>query len=283
VIAILFCADPLAPRRVDDHFAEQAELVRSLGGTVALIDHDAVQSGRIDDAVRRVPRDIGRVWYRGWMVSSDAYQNLTTALASRGVEPATSADAYRTAHEFPGSYATFAEVTPPGEWTVETDDVAGVLGRLALGPGPAIVKDFVKSHKHEWDEACFIPSLADLPAATRVVSRFLELQGDDLAGGLVLRGFEEFTGPQARVWWVDSEPVLVTAHPDTPDAIVTPELDHIAPCVRALDCRFITTDVARRADGVWRVIEVGDGQVSDLPAGVDATVLFQTLLAALAG
>jgi len=26
VIAILFCADPLAPGRVDDHFAEQAEL-----------------------------------------------------------------------------------------------------------------------------------------------------------------------------------------------------------------------------------------------------------------
>lgn len=29
--------------------------------------------------------------------------------------------------------------------------------REKLGPGPYIVKDYVKSRKHEWDEACYIP------------------------------------------------------------------------------------------------------------------------------
>jgi len=42
-------------------------------------------------------------------------------------------------------------------------DVAGLAARL--GSGPAIVKDYVKSRKHEWDEACFIPDLADLAHA----------------------------------------------------------------------------------------------------------------------
>jgi hypothetical protein len=44
---------------------------------------------------------------------------------------------------------------------------------------------FVKSRKHEWTDACFIPSAADRSAVERVVNRFLELQGEELAGGLV--------------------------------------------------------------------------------------------------
>ncbi|WP_420341028.1 ATP-grasp domain-containing protein [Streptomyces xinghaiensis] len=34
-----------------------------------------------------------------------------------------------------------------------------------------------------------------------------------------------------------------------------------------LGCRFVSTDPALRSDGVPRVVEAGDGQVSDLPPG----------------
>ncbi len=51
--------------------------------------------------------------------------------------------------------------------------------------------DIVKSRKHEWDEACFIPAADDKSAVEQVVSRFVELQGDDLAGGLAFREFVE--------------------------------------------------------------------------------------------
>lgn len=97
------------------------------------------------------------------------------------------------------------------------------------------MKDFVKSRKHDWHEACYVPELADGEQLASVVGRFMELQGAHLSGGLVLRSFEPFVaGGEARVWWVD---------------------------------------------GVWRVVEVGDGQVSGLPAGSEAAGLF----AALAG
>ena len=33
---------------------------------------------------------------------------------------------------------------------------------------------------------------------------------------------------------------------------------------------FITVDLVRRSDGAWRVVEVGDGQVSDRPATATA-------------
>jgi ATP-grasp domain, R2K clade family 3 len=98
------------------------------------------------------------------------------------------------------------------------------------------------------------------------------LRDDDFTGGFVLRRFEEFTGAEVRTWWVDGVCRLVGAHPDTPDAKPPAAFDPaaVAPLVAALRLPFVTVDLVRRADGVWRVIEVGDGQVSDRPATITA-------------
>jgi hypothetical protein len=278
-VTILMCADPLNPRRVDEHFAREAEAVRALGGSVALLDHDVLQRGDAGLAVHRVPRDLGTVWYRGWMTTTVQYAALASALGGRKVTMAVPPDGYQKAHELPGWYDTFAGVTPASVWLPMAPGAAPDETRLArlvrpLPKGPAIVKDYVKSRKHEWDEACFVPDVTDTGRLHAVVSRFVELQGDDLAGGVVIREFEPYESGEARVWWVDGEPVLVGPHPDTPDRHLRPSTASIAPCVRSLGCRFITTDLARRADGAWRVIEVGDGQVSDLPAGAEPADLY---------
>jgi len=225
------------------------------------------------------------------MIPSDLYAALARALDLRGAGLVVGPEQYRTAHELPGWYPSFTEVTPASVWS---DGVAGqvledhALASLAGGlrPGPGIVKDYVKSRKHEWDEACFIPDLSDAEATARVVRRFVELQGEFLAGGIVLREFESFVTPESeaaevRVWWLDGQAQLVTAHPDsTHRSGLVPELGRIEAVVRRLSCRFVTTDVALRVDGVWRVVEVGDGQVSDLHVSIDPGDLVGLLLAA---
>lgn len=100
-----------------------------------------------------------------------------------------------------------------------------------------------------------------------------------------MRAFEDFTSSggateQARVWWLDGAPVQTTAHPDTPQVAPEPDLTGIGDAVAALGCRFVTTDLARRSDGAWRVIEVGDGQVSDFPQGTNVAPLITALTAA---
>jgi hypothetical protein len=292
---VLFCGSPLDLRRVDEHFAAEAAAVRALGGTVARFDHDALLRGTADAAVARVPRDLEPAWYRGWMIPADGYRDLSRALAARGAGLLVPPDAYRRAHELPGWYGTFAGVTPRSVWMParpgripSVDEVAALVAPLGRGPAgvqDAVVKDFVKSRKHEWDEACYVPDLADVPAVYRVVRRFVELQDDALAGGIVVRAFEPFvtSGPdagEARVWWLDGEPVVTGPHPDTPDRLPRPDLTRIRPLVARLGCRFVTTDVALRTDGAWRVVEVGDGQVSDLPRTLDPGVLAGALLAA---
>ncbi|MFI2366583.1 ATP-grasp domain-containing protein [Promicromonospora sp. NPDC019610] len=293
---LLVPSDPLAPRAPDEHFAREVEAARGGGLTVAVVDHDAVVAGELPAAVRQVPAsDVARTaWYRGWMICSSAYARLGSALEARGVRLLTSPAAYAAAHELPGWYDAFAGSTPASVWspwepgrTPTPADVGPLLE--TLGGGPGVVKDYVKSRKHEWDEACYVPDLADINTATRVVARMVELQGDGLAGGIVVRAFEPFVtdggrAQEVRVWWVLGAPALVTPHPDAPagsDADVPAGvLDAVGRNVAALGAPFVTTDLALRADGVWRVIEVGDGQVSDLPGGQDPAPLLRALAAA---
>ncbi|MFE6186668.1 ATP-grasp domain-containing protein [Streptomyces sp. NPDC056465] len=281
----LFCQDPLRPRHPDPHFAREAAAARRAGGRIVLVDHDALLAGDAESAVGRAGRDPGPYWYRGWMIPSARYDGLEHALLARGCSLLTNAAAYRTAHELPGWYKTFAALTPRSVWQAlpagsappEPALRAGLAS--ALGSGPCIVKDYVKSRKHEWHEACFVPQAEDAGRLAEVVGRFTELQGDFLAGGLVLRAYERFVpGGEARVWWVDGEAVRVTAHPDTPGLVPEPALDAVGEAVRTLGCRWVTTDMALREDGVWRVVEVGDGQVSGLPEGDDGEDLFAALL-----
>ncbi|GAB3678521.1 ATP-grasp domain-containing protein [Actinocorallia lasiicapitis] len=278
-LTVLFCGDPLDPRRVDEHFAREADTVRATGGTPVLLDHDLLQHGETAEAVKRVPRSLGPVWYRGWMVTSAEYHDLSKALAARGTPLMTPPDGYQRAHELPGWYDTFAGLTPKSSWLPlnphELPSAAALRAAAELlPPGPGLIKDYVKSRKHEWHEACYIPELRDADALAASVARMIELQGAFLAGGLVLRQFEPLGAAECRVWWVDGEPVLVGPHPDAPDDVPDPELEHVRPAVRSLGCRFVTTDLARRADGRWRVVEVGDGQVSELAAGADVGDLY---------
>ncbi|RPK81584.1 ATP-grasp domain-containing protein [Streptomyces sp. ADI98-10] len=283
----LFCADPLRISRPDPQFSDEVAAARAAGGRIALLDHDALLAGDAAGAVARVARDSGPYWYRGWMIPSGRYAELEAALGARGCALLTGAAGYRRAHELPGWYDEFDGLTPRSVWCATapgaSPPTAGELAGLAapLGPGPGIVKDFVKSRKHEWHEACYVPELAAREQLAAVVSRFVELQGSFLSGGLVLRVFEPFVaGGEARVWWVDGDAVLVTAHPDTPGQVSAPELLSLRAAVGRLGLRWVTTDLALRQDGVWRVVEVGDGQVSGLPAGAEAGGLFAALAAA---
>lgn len=282
-VGLLLCADPLRPTRPDPAFAAEAALVRSPGTRPALLDHDALLAGDTAGALARVGRDSGTYWYRGWMIPAERYTALERGLRERGCALLTDARAYRRAHELPGWYEAFARLTPRSVWRAcppGEPPTADELTRLAapLGDGPAVVKDYVKSRKHEWHEACYVPELTDRARLAATVGRLFALQEESLTGGVVLRTYEPFVpGGEARVWWLDGDPVLVTAHPDTPGRAPVPELAAVRAAVGSLGCRFVTTDMALREDGVWRVVEVGDGQVSGLPAGADATELFAAL------
>ncbi|WP_345074258.1 ATP-grasp domain-containing protein [Phytohabitans flavus] len=217
----------------------------------------------------------GEAVYRGWMLAADRYRAFAAALAARGVVLRTSPAQYRQAHELPGWYGALAEVTPRSVWTVGAERSAFEEASARLGGGPAVLRDYTKSMKHYWDEAMYIPDTADRDIAWAVAARFRELREDDFAGGFVLRRYEELTGPEVRTWWVAGECRFVGPHPDAPDTAAPSDVDlsGVVPAVAALGLPFVTVDLARRSDGAWRVVELGDGQVSDRPPALSAGAL----------
>ncbi|HEU5473741.1 MAG TPA: ATP-grasp domain-containing protein [Actinophytocola sp.] len=267
---LLVPADVLNPRRVDGHFAAEAEAARAAGLRVTVVDHDAL--GRPGGAGRGVERVTGGgpAMYRGWMLRSEQYAAFAEALRERDVTLRTSAEQYARAHELPGWYPALSAVTPRSVWTVGAGRDAFERACRQLGSGPAVLRDHVKSMKHYWAEAAFIPDLGDPDAAWAVASRFRLLRDEDMVGGFVLRRFERFVSAEVRTWWVDGVCRLVGPHPDTPQdmPVAEPNLDAIGPLIGGLGLPFVTADVVLSADGVWRLVELGDGQVSDRPGTI---------------
>jgi len=275
---LLVPSNPLNGRKPDEYFAAEAAGAEALGWAVGLLDHDALCSGESSRSVRRVEGPHDDCVYRGWMVRSEQYATLFGALTDKGVQLRTPPEAYRAAHELPGWYSFFEAHTATSVW-LDHDGTDGLVDAVeALPPGPGVVKDWVKSMKHYWAEAAFVPDVTDTSALLRVARRFLELREDDLVGGVVVRSFEAYERGEARSWWVGGNCALVSAHPDTPDAVpqdVDPS--YLGDAVAALGSPFATVDLARTPAGPWRVVEVGDGQVSDRPASLAPELLLSVL------
>lgn len=269
---------------VDETFAKEALHVLMSGKhTVTLFDSLALTEGTSRRLFKAVTPHAGArdAVYRGWMLTVEEYSLLEETLRDNDITMKTSAKQYEKAHHLPGWYADFEALTPKTYlWNLFGDesleDFCSELPEQAY-----VVKDYVKSRKHEWDTACFAPSVEALPA---VVNEFVRLQTEDdsFVGEVVVREFERFNGAagEARVWWVDGEFVVSLPHPDNPDqlpAIDKDFLETVQVSVKKLGCPFVVTDITSTVDGGWRVIEVGDAQVSGLPKGFTGHSLWQAL------
>lgn len=301
---VVFCSDPMAPRHPDPDYVREHDAATACGLESALVDFEAlVNDGDAARAVRWVPvnaRPRAAV-YRGWMLTPSRYAELYRALIDRGVALVNDPAAYRHCHWLPESYEVIRGHTPATVWVPGSaaelgermDEIAAAV-RAALGDGPAVVKDYVKSQKHYWAEACFIASVADAGAVRRVALRFLELQGEDLSGGLVFRAFVDLEqvgrhpvsgmplGREFRTFYADGRPVWSSRYWGEAEYEKAAFPSELAPVARSVRSRFFTMDIARTAGQKWMVVELGDGQVSGLPDGADAREFYERLKGAWA-
>ena len=298
---IIFSGDPFQPKQPEEAYAREAAACDALGILWSPLNFEAiVYENDWEQAVRRVLPVVGKeaAVYRGWMLTPTQYGGLFGALAARGLRLINSPAEYEHCHYLPRWYESLKDDTPRSIWTEAGEDLfsedlspAHLTDRLRVfGPAPLIVKDWVKSRKHEWHEACFIPSAADAEAAGRVTRRFLELQGDDLNVGLVFREFAALE-PLAthsrsgmpltrehRLFFLDGDLLLSSRCWDEGDyPEEAPPLDHFQTLARKIGSRFFTMDVAKKMDGGWLVVELGDAQVAELSVSADPEAFYAGL------
>ena len=293
----LYPQHPLDAKVVDESYETEYKTVKKQGFDVGLVDIDAlIMENDAKQTVKKVLKqeEETTALYRGWMLTSEQYTLLYRALQEKNVVLLNNPAEYEHCHHLPSSYELIQEHTPKSVWIsqdVITESLEEVLEDLqSFGDAPLIVKDYVKSRKHEWEEACYIPRASNTEQAKRVISTFLERQGSSLTGGIVLREFVSFekigNHPKSgmpltnehRLFFFNKEPVLVSTYWEEVSYESSPiPLDFYQEIARSIESNFFTMDIAKREDGEWMIVELGDGQVAGLPSESVAERFYQNI------
>jgi hypothetical protein len=226
-------------------FVDQADALRSRGHATATVSDEVIAG------LRPLGQSfVGEtVIYRGWMLNARDYRALHNAITRAGGQPLTSPAEHLAAHHLPNWYPLICELTPETRIFSAQADLASEL--RTLNWGEYFLKDFVKSLKTS--RGSIIRHESDLP---EFLAEMRRVRGE-IEGGICVRRVEQLEPETERRFFV------LRGKPFAPDASgeIPAAVRH---CAGQIPSPFFSVDVALRADGVERVVEVGDGQVSDL-------------------
>lgn len=272
-INFIFCNHPLYPNQVDEDYAEEFHAA-GLKHACTLFSYEDLVFGKLSLYGKRIS---GLTIYRGWMMKPKLYRIFYDRLEAKGIILINTPEEYEKYHTLPGWYDDFRDDTAKSVWE-EQGTVESALLLTGELEGPFIVKDYVKSRKHEWYDACFINNIADKENAERIIKNFIERQDADLVGGVVLRqfeklksiGFHEKSGmpisEEYRVFVFAGRIMIIDDYwqENRKISFSNEEQLWIEAAVKKLESNFVTIDIARREDGKLIIMELGDGQVSGL-------------------
>lgn len=289
---IIFCDSVIDNKVIEpDYEVEMKSAVRA-GFDFSLISFEELTDGNISTALRFVkqPDNMERAIYRGWMPTPGQYRDLYDGLLKKNIQLINSPAEYGHCHYLPNSYDKIESNTPKSGWTTKLDRPSILELTKEFGKSPIIVKDFVKSEKHNWKDACFIPDASDSDEVMKVVSRFIELRGESLNEGVVFRQFEQLEyladhsrsgmplTKEFRIFFANERIVKVLDYWDEGEYGETqPELDVFEEIAQNIESNFFTMDVAKKKDGDWIIMELGDGQVAGLPDNADRSEFYGEL------
>ena len=81
-----------------------------------------------------------------------------------------------------------------------------------------------------------------------------------------------------RLFFLDGEPVFWTEYWEEGDyAGIAPPVDRFAAVAAAVKSRFFTMDIAKRRDGEWMIVELGDTQVAGLSENADVDAFYRAI------
>lgn len=225
-------------------FADEMRAIQAAGFSVSFCTDSVMSAGK---PLRNVPKG-ATVAYRGWMLSASNYRRLNEAIIANAAKPLTSPEQYVAAHHCPNWYPLIADCTPETKVLSLTADLESEL--RSLGWGAFFIKDYVKSLKTPRGSIIRDPSEISF-----LLDEMKHYRGE-VEGGICVRRVEPFLAASEKRYFVLNGAAF------GPDGQGTPEL--VRYIAGRIPSPFFSVDVVSREDGVLRVVEVGDGQVSDL-------------------
>jgi hypothetical protein len=231
-------------KQPDEAYEEEFSAAQSAGFTCCLFSSEDFELGEFKP--RPANAFEGQILYRGWMLTPARYAQLQQAAESKGARLVVSAELYRRCHYLPEWYEQCKDLTPQTIVLKRDDDFASSLA--ATGWSAYFVKDFVKSLTTSRG------SVARSVAEVREVIDLIERYRGQLEGGVCVRELEDLLPETEERYFVYRGKAFAR------DGVV-PELVNII--ASRIESPFFSVDVVLNREGTPRLIELGDGQVSD--------------------
>lgn len=241
---VLFPFNPLNEKEADGPFNDEYLRLKKLGIECSLFDYDTLSFDEFRPRPSLKESDV--VLYRGWMLNPNSYKKLSNLVNRSGGEMFTNTNDYLKSHHLPGWYDTVIEFTPETIFVESEQEV--VTKAEKLGWEKFFVKDFVKSNYNERG------SIANSPPEVQEIIDLIREHRGEIEGGIALRKVEELVGESEVRYFV------FNGKPYSPNGVIPPLVVEIAARHKT---PFFSVDVVQRVDGELRLVEIGDGQVSD--------------------
>jgi hypothetical protein len=240
----LYPCDPFNKKVPDEAYAEEFLAAQAAGMASSLYSAEDFEFG--DFKPRPLFAEQEEIIYRGWMLSPDRYAQLLEAIGRKGAHAVTSVAQYRLCHYLPQWYPLCREFTPE---TIFVEQGADYSTAVADRHWTAFfVKDYVKSLTTNRG------SVANSVGEISEVVSLIEKYRGHVEGGVCIRQFEQLAPNTEERYFVFRGKAY--ARTGTVPEIV----QAIAPRIRS---PFFSVDVVLSSNGMPRLIELGDGQVSD--------------------
>jgi hypothetical protein len=282
---IIFPAYPDVPRKLNPYFQKEVDAAQSAGFGISVIS-DENAPGHLSITNRTADSYI----YRGWLVKPAYYQEM-----AEGKPLLNSYQDYMSSYFLPNWYKNFTTEDTPESLIIYASDIVKnglewVVQQVKdyfKSDAPLMMKDFLKSLKYEWYDACLIKDGSDAKEIMRITTNFFELRGRDFVGGLVYRklldlkraGIHPKTRTpvpiEYRTFFLHQKPMVTISIWEKEVGIdygaegSPPPQDFLESIGKKIISPFVAVDLAKDVDNKWWMIEVNDGGAAGLPEHMD--------------
>lgn len=269
--------------RVDEDMEAEYEAVAATGlYHVVLYEYEQwFHEGRL--VLHNKPSYPVEAVYRGWMMKPEQYRHFFDALRQQDISLVTSPEAYELLHIFPRIYPLIRKDTAP--ILVYPEGTQPDLKEIKTHFCRFMVKDYVKSVKGTAFPAFFSRDITQ-EEFDRWMKLFYQYRGELFTGGICVKEYlslRRYGGKinEYRVYYVKGEILSVSRNagqggwtPEPPQKLLEK--------YKNLDSPFYTIDYAELENGIWMILETGDGSVSGLSEGQSGEAFFRALQKGLA-
>ncbi|KHN93354.1 hypothetical protein BSK71_09735 [Pectobacterium actinidiae] len=241
---IIYPSDYFDDSKVDEIFEAEYHSAQESGLSCLLLSTQHASSGKYRFS-GKFESGMPVIW-RGWMLKYDEYKKLSNAVTQNSSNMLVSLEDYISSHHITGWYNSCEKYTPETVFLKEDDDIDQITCQLKW---PAyFVKDYVKSLTTSRG------SIATNAEEIREIIASIKQFRGDIEGGISLRKVEEIIKTSERRYFSFRNNVYSS------DGILPERVIEIAQHIRS---PFFSIDMAENTSGELRLIEIGDGQVSD--------------------